>query len=148
MDEHFYYGVSSVEFRKLRHMTDALRQCVSTLKRCQPLAGRLYSFSENVVGYISDLVEAHSALPVAHPLIEKLENYDREHRTEYSRTLFCYLRNERNHQQTSAELSIHRNTLSQRIEKLREIWNPKLDDPQERFYLLYSFYARDPREEL
>lgn len=148
MDEHFYYGVSSVEFRKLRHTTDALRQCVSTLKRCQPFAGRLYSFSENVVGYISDLVEAHSALPVAHPLIEKLESYDRAHRTEYSRTLFCYLRNERNHQRTSAELSIHRNTLSQRIEKLREIWDPKLDDPQERFYLLYSFYAREPREKL
>ena len=77
-------------------------------------------------------------LGFTHPAIEKLKNYDQEKGSELCKTLITYLENERNLTETARLLFIHRNTLSNRIEKIQEIADINLDDPTERLYILLS----------
>lgn len=142
MEEHLYYGASSVSFTRLQHIPEALSQVLSILEKSTPAAGRIYDFQENAVRYLTGL-HSRTALPILHPLIRQLRDYDSANHTEYYKTLFCYLKNERSQQLTSKELFIHRNTLILRLGKIQNIWNPDLDNAEERFYLLYSFYHEE-----
>ena len=60
--------------------------------------------------------------------------------TEYGKTLFMFLRCERNHTLTASHLFIHRNTLFLRLRNIQEIWHPDLEHEENRFLLLYTFY--------
>ena len=69
--------------------------------------------------------------------------YDAANRTELCRTLETYLRLERNVVQTAKELFIHRSTFLYRLEKIKEILDSRLDDPDELVYLSLSFRLLD-----
>ncbi len=135
-----YYAACSFPFRSLRQIPDAYRQTLHTLKLAEPAAGSVYSETHNAIPYITDIVRRHSLLDLTHPLAAELRAYDEAHQTDYFHTLFTYLKNERNHQLTARELYIHRNTLFKRLQKIGELWDLSLEDPNERFYLLYSFF--------
>ncbi len=135
-----YYAAYSLPFRSIDQIPDAYRQTLQTLRRSQPAAGQLYAGTSNVMPYIADIVKQNSLLDLTHPLLSEISAYDESHHTEYYETLFSYLRNERNHQLTAQELFIHRNTLFKRLRKIQELWEISLENPDERFYLLYSFY--------
>lgn len=53
--------------------------------------------------------------------IGKLELYDREHRTDLTKTLDTFIENMGTHQKTAEKLFIHRNTLANRIRKIEKI---------------------------
>lgn len=98
------------------------------------------------VPYLMDaLKDVRDRIP-SHPVLQTLRDYDREHHTEYFRTLFVFLRSERNHTITAAELHIHRNTLMRRLEKMEELFPLNLEDSGERFLLLLSFYMDESGE--
>lgn len=69
----------------------------------------------------------------------ELYEYDRENGTEYFRTLYSYIKNSRRLQDTSDELHIHKNTVSYRINRLKELFDIDLNDAETRigFYLAY-----------
>lgn len=64
---------------------------------------------------------------------------DEEKKTEYAKTLRCYLKNERSIPKTSDELIIHRTTLQYRLQKIEELTKFDLDNENTRLYLLLSF---------
>ena len=64
--------------------------------------------------------------------------YDRSHNTKYSKTLLTYLLCERNAAKAARKLYLHRNTLRNHMDKILEIIDPDLNDPDFRFYLLVS----------
>lgn len=70
---------------------------------------------------------------------QQLYRYDLQHSTEYFRTLFIYLKHSRSLQETADEMHIHKNTVSYRISKIREIVDVDLNDADVRvgFYLAY-----------
>ena len=142
LQEYCYYGASSVVFHALTDVMEALDQSTEILRCSKPLAGHLYSFRDNAVCYLTNLTARGSSLPTMHPLIAKLQHYDALHHTDFYKTLFCYLENERSQQLTSHQLFIHRNTLALRLGKIDELWHPDLENPRERFYLLHSFYQQ------
>lgn len=74
-----------------------------------------------------------------HPGIGRLLAFDKEHGTEYTKTLRCYLDHHLNAVQSARELFIHRSTFLYRLEKIREIIGSALTDPEELFYLSLSF---------
>ena len=113
------------------------------MKKGTSRAGQIYECKNIAMQYITAIVRSHSDTNLLHPLLDQLSAYDTAHRTSFYETLFCYLRNERNHQKTSEELFIHRNTLFLRLNKITSLWDLSLDDAEERFYLLYSFYQRE-----
>lgn len=66
-----------------------------------------------------------------------------EHDSELSRTLYLYLKNERNMNAAAQELFIHRNTLRYRLEQIDQVINVDLDDSDMRMYLLFSYLIKD-----
>ncbi len=72
--------------------------------------------------------EIHSASRY-HRVVQEMAEYDREHGTELLKTVEVYLDHLGNAQQSARDLFIHRNTLRQRLTKIRETWELDFGDP-------------------
>lgn len=79
-----------------------------------------------------------------HAAPETLREYDRQHNTEFFKTLYHYLSNDRNVVSTAAALHVHRNTLLYRVKKIMEVIDTELDSSDERLYVLLSYKLSDP----
>ena len=84
---------------------------------------------------------------LAHPDIAALRKWDMENDTDWLHTYFTYLRNDRNVVRTAAELHIHRNTLSYRLDRIRELLTANEDNFEERMHLLLTMYANNDRKQ-
>lgn len=140
--ENRYYGAASFLFTELCQLQSIYQQTLSILHSSPAEPGELYLCQNSSMKIISDLVENSNSQIVMHPAPDVLAHYDSEHGTEYYNTLFSFLRNESRHAQTAAELFIHRNTLQQRLDRIGALYPINLDNPDERFFLLFSFYQR------
>lgn len=138
-----YYAACSFPFTELSNIPSAFHQAKLTLAEGHPESGQIYDCRQIAMKYISSIVLSHADIGLLHPVLEQMANYDATHKTSLYQTLFSYLKNERNHQRTSEELFIHRNTLFLRLNKITALWNLDLENPEERFYLLYSFYQQE-----
>ena len=136
-----YYGGCSYPTSSGRDLYYAYRQSLIPLRFCHPEAGKIYEVKDYAVRwFIEELKKDRAAIPI-HPAIRKLADYDQKHHTELMKTLFVYLKNERNIKLSSEELLIHRNTLCQRIERIEDHFKVNLTDCDERIYLLLSLYT-------
>ncbi|WP_180687915.1 PucR family transcriptional regulator [Trichococcus shcherbakoviae] len=81
----------------------------------------------------------HDVLDFCHPTVLKLKSYDREHRTEYLKTVYAYVSNMKNLIATAESLFIHRNTLSYRMSKIRELIGECLDDDEIAMKIFLSY---------
>jgi len=72
---------------------------------------------------------------------DALFEYDQKHETELLKTLYVYLQQERNSVQTAQLLYIHRNTLLNRLERIKQQCSINLDDYKERLYFVLSYDA-------
>lgn len=142
MDKNNYFGAESFPFSQLKNISEAYDQCTELMERQLPEKGILYNCRKWAMHYITDLAGRNTGFHLLHPVLQEMEDYDAERKTSYYETLFCFLKNERNHQKTAETLFIHRNTLFLRLSKINSLWELNLEDAEERFYLLYSFYER------
>lgn len=85
------------------------------------------SLSENFLLHPLNEFKKENLIPEE---IQRLFTYDREHETELAKTLriYLYLRNDIN--KTAKELHVHRNTLSYRLNKIRDLTEVEIDDPE------------------
>lgn len=78
----------------------------------------------------------------------KLKQYDEEHTTDLLRTLFFYLESRSSLIDTAHLLSIHRNSVKYRLERIRDITGFDLNDPHEQFVyqmcLIYYYLLEHP----
>lgn len=78
--------------------------------------------------------------------LSKLSEYDRAHGTDLVQTAEAYLRRGQNVQRAADDLSIHKNTLRYRLEKIRAVTGLTLEDGVENMQLLlaclYTRYLR------
>lgn len=74
-----------------------------------------------------------------HPYLELLMEYDRENHTNLLETLYQFLRSSQNLREASEVLFIHKNTLSYRIGKIKEILGDDLASSETIFTLNLSF---------
>ena len=140
MQENGCCGASSFCFTDLNHFFLSYQQALTALEHSPQALGKLYHCQDVAMRMVAKIVDEYTSSSLLHPALAAIKEHDRQHKTDYYQTLFCYLRNERRHQQTAEELFIHRNTLFLRLEKIQELWPLDLDDTEERFYLLFSFY--------
>lgn len=92
-------------------------------------------------------------IAMCHPGMLILQSYDAEHDSKFVQTLESYLKYERHSLPTAADLHIHRNTLSYRLEKIDQLYSFNLDDAFERerllltlnilFYLKHASFATE-----
>lgn len=73
-----------------------------------------------------------------HSTVKNILDYDEMHGTEYYETMYSYLKNARRLDDTARNLFIHKNTVSYRINKMREIFNVDFDDANMAFNLHFS----------
>lgn len=69
----------------------------------------------------------------------KIKQYDQDHNSDYYDTLYTYIICDRKLDLVANHLHIHKNTVSYRISKLKDIFNINFDDPHKRFQLYYSY---------
>lgn len=77
------------------------------------------------------------------PVLERIERYDGQNKTEYFQTLRRYSLLMHNKERAAAELCIHRNTLLYRLNRIEEIFDLPFEDPQTALHLLNSFQLWD-----
>ena len=75
--------------------------------------------------------------------LQILLNYDRVNRTNYVQNLRVYLSNNCNMTQTARQLFLHRHTLINRLEKIEEISDLRLDDYYSRLHMSISLLLHD-----
>lgn len=107
----------------------------------------IHHFNNVVFPYL--LEQSTRRLPgymVSHEGLLALQQHDRLQHTEYMKTLRVYLDQNLNAMQTAKELFIHRSTFLYRLEKIKEILDSHLDDPDELVYLSLSFRLLDTEQ--
>ncbi len=108
----------------------------------------IHYFSQVAMTYI--LEQATKRLPgtmICHEGLLELKKHDEENQTQYMETLRVYLEQHLSATQAARELFIHRSTFLYRLDRIREILQSDLDDPEEIFYLELSFRLLDQEEE-
>jgi len=117
---------------------------------------RIYTQDEHGIYYIFSLLQdqfverfgREDPLALLHPGVVTLLRYDREHRTDLSETLFLFLANDRNLKVTATRMFTHRNTIYNKMKKIREIIGSDLDDSKIRFNLQFSHLLLSYLEEI
>ncbi|MGI6255766.1 MAG: PucR family transcriptional regulator [Acutalibacter sp.] len=134
---------ASDSFSDLLRTPDYLRQAQDALR-----LGHLSQREEVIFPYrefalLATLRSGTEELPPAnalHPALGKLEEYDRQHHTEFLRTLEAYIRHLGRPGPVVEELHIHRNSLPYRIGKIQEITGCSLSDFETVLHLAVNFY--------
>lgn len=73
------------------------------------------------------------------PMLLRLLDYDQKNGTDLMNTLFEYLENSRNINQTADALYVHKNTLLNRLNRIRTVMDCDLNNNWDRFLLSLSF---------
>ncbi len=95
-------------------------------------------FYDHGVKYILNSGSEEIKFKACHPDVLKLIRNSGGRESEAVNTLYCYLANERNLIKTSEKLSIHRNTLIYRVNKLKDAMEYDINEPYTREYIYLS----------
>lgn len=102
---------------------------------------RIFFYEDCQIQIIKNTLHRNVKPPMPLPqLLQALCEYDKENNTFYEQTLICYLNNFGDKQKTTAQLSIHRNTLKYRLNKIEEIYGVNLEDTCFLRKLFLSYY--------
>jgi DNA-binding PucR family transcriptional regulator len=99
----------------------------------------IHHFDQIALTYI--LEQATRRLPgnmLCHEGLLRLKEQDEKNQTEYVPTLQAYLECHLSATQAARQLFIHRSTFLYRLERIKEILQSDLEDPEEIFYLELS----------
>lgn len=143
----------SLPFSRKDKLRNALTQARLALTSGNPDAGTVSKCVDHAYDYFLDLLsDDHSAATgLIHPALELLQKYDRQHQTELYRTLYTYLRLERNVVATAKSLFIHRNSMLYRLQRIEQLLGLDFDDVNLRMYLMLSYQieaTKDKRTDL
>ena len=83
-----------------------------------------------------------------HPALTDLEKYGEKYDTALYATLFCYLDNGRSVYKTSEAMHIHKNTVNNRINKIKQLLGGTMDDTRELHHICLSFLLQEMQKTL
>ena len=136
-------GAVSNPFHRIEQAPDYYQQALATidLARSQfPVTG-FFRWSQYAVQSFFNNMDESSIIAFTHPAILKLANYDKTHGTELMKSLKYYLLHDHNLTTASKKLFIHRNSLLNRINKIRNLVLIDINDSKEQLYLIMSCIA-------
>ena len=140
-----YAGISSDfdDIRKVRfHYQQA--QCALSFQSQGKRRERLFFFRDYTFHYM--MMNSSGIFPAEYlcpPGLLQLRKYDEGSNVDYWNTLRCYLDEQMNVSQTAKILSIHRNTLLQRIDRIYSVLGTDLSDPMLRLWIRVAMYLFD-----
>jgi hypothetical protein len=133
-----YSGLDTVYIQG-RQAHDALRYTRN--KKDQIVYFSEYSFRI----LLENLGDVHYRTYCAHPALKDLMTYDEKHNTRLYATLRVFLQCERSYLDASKVMSLHRNTIISRIQKIQDTVDLDLNSAEEREYLQLSYRLLDER---
>ena len=109
-------------------------------------SGRLFSVDDYAMYYAIDMCAQRCAqifghmdiLLLVHPSVVAVRRYDIAHNSDLLEVLACYIRNIGSISKTAEELFVHRNTVNNKIGKLKTLLPFDLDNGRMRQLLLFS----------
>ena len=138
--EQYYLAGISLPFDDLEMASVRYRQTLFTLHHAKEKQGVYYSENDAFRYLLTEMEKQNKLQWLIHPALNILKRYDDVHHSEFYGSLFQYLYHERSIQQGAQAMHVHRNSYFYRIQRIKEIANIDLDDPDTRLYLLVSFF--------
>jgi hypothetical protein len=140
IDKNSYFWGLSHEFFGITNFTAHYEQAIYALQQAE-LNEAPYKTMREVAKYCiqEHMVDNTWIQTLIHPDVPRLVNYDINNRSRYSHTLYWFLFYSCNYTDAANQLSLHRNTLIYRINRIQEIISANFMDPTERELLLLSF---------
>lgn len=92
--------------------------------------------------YIEILMEKRRQDSFEHPVLEKLQKYDQEHKTMLLQTLESYINHDSNINEAAKKLHIHINTLTYRLKRITEISGIDLKNTNQKVSLFLELKMR------
>lgn len=129
-------------YSKIRDTRSCYQQAKKALRFSSILevSGTLFPYRDYAFYDLADLQRDLRQLDLCcHPVLHILQKYDRANGTQLYKTLETLTYCGFNNHQTAAELFLHRNTLSYRLQKIQSLTGLDFEDPDVRFELQYSF---------
>lgn len=138
-EKQYYLAGLSLPFDDLQLTSARYRQTLFTLFHAEGTQGLYYS-EDSAFQYLLAAMKKNNQLQgLAHPALGTLKRHDSKNKSELYDTLFQYLYHERSIQLGAQAMHIHRNSYLYRIQRIKEMLNIDLDDPDTRIYLLVSY---------
>lgn len=130
---------TSLVFRGLDHILEFHTQSLWAVREAQDRKVSFFSIESALPGYLlqcsKSIPEIHAYI---HPEIQKLASTDSSGSDDLLRTLYTYLILGRSASRTADALFIHRNTLRNRLNKIREIMSLDFEDESQFEHILLS----------
>ena len=108
---------------------------------------RYHLFEDYYIPYMLDFCFARSLLNFSNHFgyyaLDKILEYDKRHNTECFSLLRIYLYNERKATFVSEQMRIHRNTVLYHLDRIEQLLDLNLDDPEIRLKLILAYHAYD-----
>lgn len=140
------YYLGAEELRRDASPLAAISHAVEALATLQLIKARRGVCFYGHIEFLKIFGQIHrkeSSIVLDNQHLQILLNYDRVNRTNYVQTLRVYLSNNCNMTQTARQLFLHRHTLINRLEKIEEISDLRLDDYYSRLHMSISLLLHD-----
>lgn len=106
-----------------------------------------YLFNDYALDYmVAQTMTLFSAEQLSHKGLLKLYEYDREHETEFVKTLKCYIAHRFNASEAAQKLYIHRTTFIRRMERIESLISLDLDNSDDLLHILLSYRMFEGKE--
>lgn len=133
----------SYPFTNIMDILKHYKQAEVALRYGSKEHGSINTCEDYAYSYACHILREHLRTDINHPALLTLKNHDDTHHSELYKTLWEYLRQERNLVLTAEELGIHRNSLVYRVKKIEQLIQVDLNNPEIRSYLLLCFRLID-----
>lgn len=136
----------STPFKNINNLVSSYKEAYSSLITLEKIKAKTGLCFYSYLGLFKSLGLINSDKYAASFLQEKINiliEYDKLHKTNYFYTLKCYLNNHCNINTTSEKIYIHRHTLRNRLEKIKELCNINFDDYFSKLSISLGIYLHD-----
>jgi len=142
-----YCGISNI-VPDLTYIRSAYLQTEAAMRVGKDINAnrRIWYYKETYFHDLLNCYSQHSGIDIRHLYYRSLDDlieYDESTGNDNLRLLDIYLNRDRNITQTAKEMNLHRNSVIYRLERIEQILNCSLNDPQTRFNLLISLKILD-----
>ncbi|AOT71229.1 PucR family transcriptional regulator [Geosporobacter ferrireducens] len=129
-----YYGLEEVQEHYLQAL-NALRLGMSLNKE-----EYFFSYEEYALyHFVESCSNIENLKKACHPSLLKLIEYDRENKTNYTRSLYAFILHSQRITESAKDLNIHRNTMFYRLEKIQDIIDIDINNQNTSLHLHLSF---------
>jgi len=135
-------GGISRGFQRFEEIGDHYRQSLDALYIGARMdrEANLHTYDDYAIYHIAKACSQNTSLKVfCQPKLYVLMDYDREHNTSFTTSLFSYLKHSRNITETAKSLHLHRNSMIYHLKRIEEIMGFSLTDSNTLLHIELSF---------